>query len=202
MRLPICWTRWLVFVAVLFAGTPAAFAQSDADVGACFVASGAKYSIDPRLLWAIAETESSGRPDARNLSHFSRTGTIDIGLMQINSSWLTTLARFGITRDRLLDDPCLNIDVGAWILARTIRQQGASWNAVGAYNSACTQLKGEACTDARQEYVRKVWSWYQGTPPPRLGSVRRHSQQNSGPRQPAGAAPGADIVFTTEDGTE
>jgi hypothetical protein len=202
MRLPIFWARWLVFVIVLLVGTPAAFAQSAGGVGACFVASGAKYGIDPRLLWAIAETESSGRADARNLSHLSRTGTIDIGLMQINSSWLPTLARFGITRDRLLDNPCLNIDVGAWILARTIRQQGASWDAVGAYNTACTQLKGDACTASRQEYVRKVWSWYQGTPPPRQASVRRHSQPNSGPRQPAGAAPDSDIVFTTEDGTE
>lgn len=202
MRLPAFWPRWLVFVIVLLVGTPAASAQSEGGVGACFVASGAKYSIDPRLLWAIAETESSGRADARNLSHLPRTGTIDIGLMQINSSWLPTLARYGITRDRLLADPCLNIDVGAWILARTIRQQGASWDAVGAYNTACTQLKGDACTASRQEYVRKVWSWYQGTPPPRQASVRRHSQLNSGPRQPAGATPGSDIVFTTEDGTE
>lgn len=202
MRLRNFWTRWLVITIVLFVGTPAAFAQSEAGVGACFVASGAKYGIDPRLLWAIAETESSGRPDARNLSHLSRTGTIDIGLMQINSSWLPTLARYGITRDRLIDDPCLNIDVGAWILAHTIRQQGASWDAVGAYNSACTQLKGDACTASRQEYVRKVWSWYQGMPPPRLASARRPAQRSPRSDRTASTAPESGIAFTTEDGTE
>jgi hypothetical protein len=158
----------LLLLAML-PGVAAAAAQPSVDT--CFVASGKKYGIDPRLLWAISQTESSGRADARNLTHFSRTGTIDIGLMQINSSWLPTLARYGITRDRLLDEPCLNIDVGAWILARIIHQQGAHWDAVGAYNSACTQLKGVACTVSRETYVRKVWSWYSGNHANRIRAV-------------------------------
>ena len=40
----------------------------------------------------------------------------DVGLMQINSSWYITLSRMGITRKDLLENPCQNIHVGAWML--------------------------------------------------------------------------------------
>ena len=54
--------------------------------------------------------------------------------MQINSSWLPTLRRFGIV-EKDLYEPCVSIDVGAWILAHNIRSYGNTWAAVGAYNS-------------------------------------------------------------------
>ncbi|WP_454875397.1 lytic transglycosylase domain-containing protein [Paraburkholderia xenovorans] len=204
-----------LIISFIFITVPmAALAAPGPDISACFEVSGAKYHIDPRLLWAIAETESSGRASAQNLTHVSRTGTVDLGLMQINSSWLPTLARYGITREQLMADPCLNIDVGAWILARIIKQQGARWDAIGAYNSACTQLKGDACTASRAEYVRKVWSWYQDSRPatlPATGPVASHRAGRS-PQTAAsqlqrasalhGPANGSDIVFTAEDGAE
>ena len=54
----------------------------------------------------------------------NRDGSHDIGLMQINSMHLPDLARQGITRQRLLDEPCLSIDVGASILSGFIRRHG------------------------------------------------------------------------------
>ncbi|MFC0022236.1 transglycosylase SLT domain-containing protein [Neisseria gonorrhoeae] len=39
-------------------------------------------------------------------------------------------------------NPCTNVHIGAWILANSYRQHGKSWEAVGAYNAACTKLKG------------------------------------------------------------
>ena len=59
------------------------------------------------LLYAIASAESS--LDARAINR-NRDGSHDIGLMQINSMHLPDLARQGITRQRLLDEPCLSID--------------------------------------------------------------------------------------------
>lgn len=121
----------------------------------CYEAASAEYGIDAQLLRALAIVESSENPAAVNRGHQARTGTIDIGLMQINSGHLTKLSRYGISKADLFQ-PCTAVNVGAWILADLIRRHGPTWNAVGAYNAACTQLRGEACTKARSRYVNKV----------------------------------------------
>ena len=123
----------------------------------CFEEAGALYNVNPELLRGIAVVESGMNASAMNMTHLKRTKSYDIGAMQINSGWLPTLERFGITKDQLVNDACTNVKVGAWILARTFAREGASWNGVGAYNAVCTQLKGEACTDARMTYANKVW---------------------------------------------
>lgn len=87
--------------------------------------------INAQLVRAIAKQESGMRADAVNVN---RNGTEDIGLMQINSSWLPKLARYGIRREHLFN-ACVNAYVGTWILASNIRQFGPTWKAVGAYNS-------------------------------------------------------------------
>lgn len=87
--------------------------------------------INVQLVRAIAKQESGMRADAVNVN---RNGTEDIGLMQINSSWLPKLARYGIRREHLFN-ACVNAYVGTWILASNIRQFGPTWKAVGAYNS-------------------------------------------------------------------
>ena len=105
------------------------------------------------LLYAIASAESS--LDARAINR-NRDGSHDIGLMQINSMHLPDLARQGITRQRLLDEPCLSIDVGASILSGFIRRHGRTWRAVGAYNAGSASDR-EA---ARTRYVERVWPLY------------------------------------------
>ncbi len=122
---------------------------------ACWEKAGARYGIDPRLLAAIAKVESGFDARAVNRSHEHRTGSVDLGLMQINSRWLATLARYGITRVGLLE-PCTSVMVGAWILADLFARHGTTWEAVGAYNAACTQLSPEACTAQRHAYAAKV----------------------------------------------
>lgn len=126
----------------------------------CFEASGKKYKRDPLLYYAIAEVESNRNPKATNRSHVGRTSSVDIGVMQINSRNLPALEKRGVTREGLENDPCLNVDVGASILEEKIARYGYTWNAVGAYNAACTQLKGDDCRRARETYARKVWNVY------------------------------------------
>lgn len=103
-----------------------------ASATACWEQAAQKYGVNVYLLHAIAKTESSLNPMAVNRSNAN--GTYDVGLMQINSSWLPKLRSFGIT-EKDLYTPCVSIDVGAWILAHNIRQHGNTWAAVGAYNT-------------------------------------------------------------------
>lgn len=97
----------------------------------CFLAAGQRYGVSPLLLKAIGRQESGLDPDA---FHRNADGSSDIGLMQINSSWLPTLARHGV-READLQVPCVNILVGAWILGSNFRTMGPTVEALGAYNA-------------------------------------------------------------------
>lgn len=123
----------------------------------CWARAASVHGLAILELQAHACVESSLQIAVENRTHFERTGSTDIGLMQINSRHLRTLAKEGVTREVLLTDACTNIDIGARILAEKKRRLGDSWNATGAYNAGCSSLKGEACTAARSRYAWKVY---------------------------------------------
>lgn len=117
----------------------------------CYEQAGKTYRIDPMLLKAIALTESSFRANVES-------PTQDIGLMGINRSWLPILnKRFGMT-ERDVWQPCINVHLGAWIIAHNYRQFGKNWHAIGAYSASCRKLKGLACQRARTIYAKKVYA--------------------------------------------
>jgi soluble lytic murein transglycosylase-like protein len=123
----------------------------------CFVQAASRFQIDHRLLIAIAEVESSMNPKAIGLNKKNgKTVSEDVGLMQINSSWFPKLSTMGITRKDLLENPCQNVFVGAWILASNISANGVNWESVGAYNAG---FKG-ANAPFRMKYAKKVYARY------------------------------------------
>ena len=110
----------------------------------CFAEAGSQYNISPQLLWSIAKVESNFQPQVVN---WNRNGSYDYGVMQINSAWRSKL---GEERWNMLGDPCMNVKVGAWVLAQCIARHGYNWKAVGCYNAA-SRYKGDV-------YARKVHS--------------------------------------------
>ena len=129
-----------IFLMCLLSMTQAVWAN-------CYEKAGAYYSVNPLLLKAIASVESNENPSATNVNRQFKQFNEDIGIMQINSIWLPQLAKFGISRQSLFDQ-CLNIHVGAWILAQQIQTYGNTWTAVGAYHSRTTERN--------QWYAQKV----------------------------------------------
>jgi soluble lytic murein transglycosylase-like protein len=99
----------------------------------CFDQAGKDYQIDPLLLMSISIKESHLVPDAINGSN--RNGTEDVCGMQVNSSHYGKLKNFNITRERLLNDPCICVYTGAWVLAHNFRSYGKNWDSVGMYNT-------------------------------------------------------------------
>ncbi len=126
----------------------------------CFDDAGAYYNVDPLLLKSIATVESRLRPNATNENH-DQSGQVistDYGIMQINSTWFPRLRDFDVNAQRLLDDPCFNIHIGAWVLSSNFSSHGYNWNSVGAYNAG---FSAKTAT-ARQSYIKKVQSVYYG----------------------------------------
>jgi soluble lytic murein transglycosylase-like protein len=97
----------------------------------CFSEAAQRYHVDANLLMAIAKVESNNSPNALNTN---KNGSVDVGLMQINSQHFKSLEQFNITEKSIMNH-CVNVHVGAWILARAIKEHGATWKAVGAYNA-------------------------------------------------------------------
>ncbi|HDO1376857.1 TPA: lytic transglycosylase domain-containing protein [Aeromonas veronii] len=106
----------------------------------CFQDMSHRYNVKKNLLIAHAIKESHLNPDAVNRQKEGEA----VGLMQIHSQWFPRLQKdYHITRDMLLRDPCLNISVGAWIIANNFSAKGVSWDAVGAYYGGYSDSKAD-----------------------------------------------------------
>lgn len=97
------------------------------------------FGIDSALLKRIAIIESSLNPNAINRN---KNGTLDIGLMQINTIHLRRLSKIGVT-ETVLRDPEVNIYVAALLLSSHIRRGGYNLESIGRYHSANPTYKSQ-----------------------------------------------------------
>ena len=112
----------------------------------------AKYGVDPKLVSAVAEAESSRRPDA-----VSSAGAV--GVMQLMPE---TAKALGVNN---VYDPAQNIDGGAKYLKEMLDDFGGDVRrAVAAYNAGPQAVKaygGVPPYAETQNYVNKVLDLYQ-----------------------------------------
>lgn len=175
--------------AWLVAGEAKALGPTPYD--ACFARAGNYYGINPLLLKAIARQESSMNPRAIGQN---TNGTQDLGIMQINTWHLPKLAKAGITRQHLMD-PCINIYVGAWVLADAVRRFGMSWKAVGVYHSPTDWRQRNYAAKVHRHLIREIEgarAWAARSGQPVLGLATQAAPVAAAPVQhmaPAGVAP-------------
>ncbi|ABC34357.1 lytic transglycosylase domain-containing protein [Burkholderia thailandensis] len=137
----------------------AAFAIGIASAGGvahadCIDDAARRYGVNADLLRSIAYYESRLNPRAL---HRNGDGSIDIGLMQINSVHWPALREQGIDRLRLYD-ASVNARVGAALLRRQIDQYGDTWRAVGAYHSRTPGLSERYARAVHDVYVARPWA--------------------------------------------
>jgi soluble lytic murein transglycosylase-like protein len=110
----------------------------------CFDEAAKYQKVNPLILRAIAWQESHNQPDAMNKN---ANGSVDYGLMQINSIHLGRLAQYGISTTTLMQ-PCKSVYIAAWHLRQKMNKYGNTWQAVGAYHSETPSL--------RDQYSRQI----------------------------------------------
>lgn len=155
--------RCAVLLALGLAGLPAAQAQTQTNFQIpwqngsqpCWEAAARYHGIDPWLLYAIGYTESRHNPNAINRAN--KNSTRDVGLMQINSSWLPTLRQYGISEANLYN-ACASTYIGAWIMAKNFKRYGYSWEAIAAYNVGSLNTPGRQ--KVGRAYAERVYANY------------------------------------------
>ncbi|EAB8209831.1 lytic transglycosylase [Salmonella enterica] len=126
----------------------------------CFELAGRDANIDPMLLRAVAWQESGLNYRITGSNALAGFGEgYGYGLMQIDSQHLLFLKKYGITKENLINDICLNIYVGAYIMAVAFNKFGENWKAVGAYNAGFKENSKQQ--ERRTLYARKVHATYQ-----------------------------------------
>lgn len=111
----------------------------------CFEEAARRYGHNPLILKAMAVVESGMNPAAVNPTSKA------IGVMQIHPQHLPLLSKHGITRERLFD-PCLNINIGAWVLNDMKATFGDTWRAVGGYGAGTRR-------DLQTERERAIYAY-------------------------------------------
>lgn len=155
--------RWGIFTLALlgklaispalaspYGAAPSAIAVDGPTIRGCVLAAAAAHHLPPLMLVILLHVEGG------TLGHITMNSndTIDIGPMQVNQTWLPTLATHwhASTTDTFMalrDNFCANLDGGAWILRGALDEaHGDFWDGVGIYHSHTPAYKAD--------YLRKV----------------------------------------------
>ncbi|WP_425523422.1 lytic transglycosylase domain-containing protein [Xanthomonas citri] len=128
---------------------------------ACIASASVMYAVPAPLIKAYARTEGG---TTGQVSKANANGSVDMGYMQINTIHLPMLARLGITRDRVINDECLNIHIGTYLIHyevyRRDKRSEPLWVNLGAYNSRtpCERFDRVNKPCPNREYQKRLWA--------------------------------------------
>ena len=111
-------------------------------LAACLLAASHVYHVPPVVMIGILHVEQGHIGQAVG----NTNGTYDLGPMQINTTWMPTLARnWGVDQKTayvwVRDNGCVNMYVSAWILRQGIDQSGGYLpEGIARYHSATPQI--------------------------------------------------------------
>lgn len=97
----------------------------------CIEQAAQRYATPPAAIVSILRNEG-GRP---GLAINNTNGSQDLGPMQVNTSHLKFLSRYGYTYNTLRDNPCANVMAGTWIYAKCLASTGNVLRAAACYNA-------------------------------------------------------------------
>lgn len=89
------------------------------------------YHVPATVILSVIKQENGRNGQATP----NKNGTFDYGVMQINTIWVSKLARYGYTKSDLQYDACKNVEAGTWILAQGLAGGKTAWQGIGNYNS-------------------------------------------------------------------
>lgn len=126
----------------------------------CSIEAASRYGFDPSILIAIAEKEG-GKPESKVKNS---NGTIDYGLLQVNTVWLNDLRKHGIKTEHVLGDTCYPYHLAAWRIKRHIvyDKNGDLYTKVSNYHSKTKKYNDIYKKDLIKR-VAKWQSWFEST---------------------------------------
>lgn len=159
-----------------------AYAHVTEDAVRCVAQASARYEVPELLLHGILMKEGGRMGQAvRN-----RNGTYDLGLAQINTSWVGHFARYGIRLEHLLYDTCTNLSASAYILKQNYNRLGGDWfKAIVAYNIGPNNWTASRYAIGYR-YAVDVVRWWWGFQ--NWVDARQGIRRESAPAHAAGAA--------------
>jgi hypothetical protein len=132
----------------------------------CSLAAAERFQVPADVVLAVATVEN-GRPGqwAPNAN-----GSYDLGAMQLNTSYIASLARFGIRADHVLAPGCYAYMLAAWRLhGHLVHDGGDPWRRVANYNSRTPVFNLRY--QARLVPAAAAWRRWLQTYYPKLASV-------------------------------
>lgn len=124
----------------------------------CLIQASYVNHIPVEILTSVISVEGG----KHGISVINKNNTEDLGIMQINTgTWLPLVSKTffnnntAVAYDKLKNDDCFNIQVGAWILGYSIYlEKGNLWNGVGRYHSATPVLKKNYKEKVKSKYMQ------------------------------------------------